>query len=79
MSQPQAGGSAKLVLVSWLNENGKDVVYVQNAETNEVQKITSEPNKNNFRIVEVHRNADPKEFEAIISNGSEQIPVKFRF
>jgi hypothetical protein len=27
----------------------------------------------------VHPNADPKEFEAIISNGSEQIPVKFRF
>jgi hypothetical protein len=77
--KPQAGGSAKFVLVSWLNENGRDVVYVRNVETNEVQKITSEPNKDNFRIVAVHRNADPKEFEAIISNGREQIPVKFRF
>ena len=77
--QPQAGGSAKLVLVSWLNDNGKDVIFVQNVETNEVQRITSELNRKNFRIVEVHPNADPKEFEAIISNGSEQIPVKFRF
>jgi hypothetical protein len=77
--QPQAGGSSKLVLVSWLNDNGKDEIYVQNVETNEVQRITSEPNRKNFRIVEVHPNADPKEFEAIISNGSEQIPVKFRF
>jgi hypothetical protein len=77
--QPQAGGSGKLVLVSWLNDNGKDEIYVQNVETNEVQRITSEPNRKNFRIVEVHPNADPKEFEAIISNGSEQIPVRFRF
>jgi hypothetical protein len=80
--QPQAGGSSgssKLVLVSWLNDNGKDVIYVQNVETNEVQRITSRPNRKNFRIVEVHPNADPTEFEAIISNGSEQIPVKFRF
>jgi uncharacterized membrane protein len=67
------------VLVSWLNDNGKDVIYVQNVETNEVQRITSQPNRKNFRIVEVHPNSDPKEFEAIISNGSEQIPVRFRF
>ena len=53
--------------------------YVQNTETNDVQKITSEPNLDNFRIVEVHPNADPKLFEAIISNGSQQGPVKFRF
>jgi hypothetical protein len=77
--QVRVGGSEKLVLVSWLNDSGKDVIYVQNTETNEVQKITSEPNRHNFRIVEVHPDADPKEFEAIISNGSEQIPVRFRF
>ena len=75
--KPQPGSSAKLVLVSWLNDNGKEVIYVQDVATNEVQRITSEPNKENFRIVEVHPDADPKEFEAIISNGSEQIPVKF--
>jgi hypothetical protein len=78
-SKAQVRGSAKLVLVSWLNDSGKDVIYVQNAETNEVQKITSEPNRDNFRIVEMHPNPDPKESEAIISNGTEQIPVRFRF
>jgi hypothetical protein len=68
----------KLVLVSWLNDAGKTVIYVQNLETNEVQRITSEPNKDNFRIVEVHPNADPKQFEVVISNGNEKGPVKFR-
>jgi hypothetical protein len=68
----------KLVLVSWLNDAGKVVIYVQNTETNEVQKITSEPNKDNFRIVEIHPNADSKLFEAVISNGNEKGPVKFR-
>jgi hypothetical protein len=32
----------------------------------------------NFRIVELHRNPDPKLFEAVISNGSQQGPVRFR-
>src|SRR6516165_5138880 len=68
----------KLVLLSWLNEGGQTVIYVQNKETNEVQKITSEPNKDNLRIVEIHPNADPKLFEAVISDGSEQGAVKFR-
>jgi hypothetical protein len=77
--EPQAGGPDKLVLVSWLNDNGKDVLYVRNVETNDVQRITSQPNREHFRIVEVHPDADPKEFEAIISNGSEQLPVRFRF
>jgi hypothetical protein len=68
----------KLVLLSWLNEAGQTVIYVQNTDTNEVQKITSEPNKDNLRIVEIHPNADPKLFEAVISDGSEQGAVKFR-
>src|SRR5262249_11598784 len=61
----------KLVLLSWLNDAGQIVIYVQNTETNEVQKITSEPNKDNLRIVEIHPNADPKLFETVISNGDE--------
>ena len=39
-----AGAFGNLVLVSWLEDGGKDVIYVQNTETNDVQKITSEPN-----------------------------------
>jgi hypothetical protein len=71
---PQAQASAfdKLVLVSWLNDSGKDVIFVQDTQTNGVQKITSEPNKDNFRIVAVHPNLNPKLFEAAISDGSEQ-------
>jgi hypothetical protein len=68
----------KLVLVSWLDDAGKIVIFVQNTETNDVQRVTSEPNKDHFRIVEIHPNADPKLFEAVISNGSEKGPVRFR-
>ncbi len=75
----RAGAFGNLVLVSWLKDGGKDMIYVQNTETNDVQKITSEPNLDNFRIVELHPNADPKLFEAIISNGNQQGPVRFRF
>jgi hypothetical protein len=77
--QTQAGAFGNLVLVSWLEDAGKHVIYVQNTETNDVQKITSEPNLDNFRIVELHPNADPKLFEAVISNGSQQGPVRFHF
>jgi hypothetical protein len=75
----ESGPFGKFVLVSWLEEAGKDVIYVQNTETHDVQKITAEPNLDNFRIVELRRNADPKLFEAVISNGSQQGPVRFRF
>lgn len=69
----------KFVLVSWLKDGGKEVIYVQNTQSKEVEKVTSEPGLNHLRLVEVHPNADPKEFEAIISDGSEQLPVRFRF
>jgi hypothetical protein len=74
-----SGPFGNLVLVSWLQDAGKDVIYVQNTETQDVQKITSEPNLDHFRIVELHQNADPKLFEAVISNGSQQGAVRFRF
>src|SRR5262245_40559040 len=77
--QPEPGVFVSLVLVSWLDAGGKDVIFVKNIETNDVQRITSQPNIDNFRIVEIHPNADPKRFEAIISNGFEQGAVRFRF
>jgi hypothetical protein len=77
--QTQVATFGNLVLVSWLEDAGKDVIYVQNTETNDVQKITSKPNLDNFRIVELHPNADPKLSEAVISNGVQQGPVRFRF
>jgi hypothetical protein len=77
--QAESGPFGNFVLVSWLEEAGKDVIYVQNTETHDVEKITSEPNLDNLRIVQLRRNADPKLFEAVISNGSQQGPVRFRF
>jgi hypothetical protein len=40
--QARTGAFGNLVLLSWLEAAGKDVLYVQNTETNDVQKITSE-------------------------------------
>jgi hypothetical protein len=68
----------KLVLVSWLNDGGNDIVFVQNIETNEVQKITKAPNSNNFRLVAIHKAANPKDAEVVLSNGTDEGPVKFR-
>jgi hypothetical protein len=78
MGQYKANILDKLVLVSWLDDAGKIAIFVQNTETNEVQKVTSEPNKDHFRIVEIHPSSDPKLFEAVISNGNEMGPVRFR-
>jgi hypothetical protein len=68
----------KLVLVSWLKEGKNDVVFVQNTETNEVQKITREPNSNKLKLLELRPNQDPKLAEAVLSNGTDQGPVKFK-
>jgi hypothetical protein len=78
---PQATPSVfdKLVLVSWLKDGGKDVIFVQNTETNEVQKITTDPNKDAFRLLEMHPSQNQKLVEAVISNGTEQGSVKFHF
>jgi hypothetical protein len=78
MGEYKANVLDKLVLVSWLDDAGKIAIFVQNTETNDVQKVTSEPNKDHFRIVEIHPNSDPKLFEAVISNGNEKGPVRFR-
>ncbi len=67
----------KLVLVSWLNDAGKDVIYVKNTETNDVERMTSEPNNDQFRIVAIHSDPDPNLFEVVISNGKEQGTVRF--
>ena len=68
----------KLILVSWLNDGVKDVVFVQNTETSEVQKVTNDPNPNNLRLIAIHKDADPKKADVVLSNGAEQGSVKFR-
>ena len=73
------GVFGKFVIVSWLEDGGKDVIFVKNIETNDVQRITSQPNIDHFRIVAVHPNANLTQFEAVISNGSDQEAVRFQF
>jgi hypothetical protein len=68
----------KLFLASWLKDSGREVVLVQNSETNEVQRITAVPNQNNLRLVEMHPNPNPQFVEVVISDGKEQGTVKFR-
>jgi len=68
----------KLILASWLNDGGKDVVFVQNTDTNELEKVTKEPNEHHLRLVAVHRDPDPAKAEVVLSNGNEQGSVRFR-
>jgi hypothetical protein len=77
--QTGTGPFSKFVVLSYLNDRGKDVVSIKNVETNDVQRITSQPNIDHFRLVEIHPNPDLRQFEAIISNGSQQGPVRFQF
>src|SRR5580693_4781860 len=63
---------ANLILVGWLNDAGNYGIFVQNTETKKLQKVTSEPNKDHFRIIELRPNADPKLVEAVMSNGTDQ-------
>jgi hypothetical protein len=78
-SSVRTGPFGKFVVVSYLQDRGKDVVSVKNIETNDVQRVTSQPNIDHLRLVEVHPNPDLRQFEAIISNGSDQGPVRFQF
>jgi hypothetical protein len=77
--QTGTGPFSKFVVLSYLKDRGKDVVSIKNVETIDVQRITSQPNIDHFRLVEIHPNPDQRQFEAIISNGSEQGPVRFQF
>lgn len=77
--QVQHSPFEKLFLTSWLNDGGKDIIFVQNSETNEVQKITTEANQNKLRLIELRSNPNPRLVEALISNGKEQGVLKFQF
>jgi hypothetical protein len=68
----------KLVLVSWSQDGNHEVVFVQNTDTNDVQKVSGTPNAQGLRLVEVHRNANLQAVEAILANSTEHGPVRFR-
>lgn len=68
-----------LYLIGWLNDGDNKVVYVQNSQTNEVQRITARPNDNNLRLVLIDLNSDLRLVSAVIATDQERATVKFRF
>lgn len=73
-----AGVFDNLALVSWFKEDGKDTVLVENTMTKDVQEITSEPNKDNLRLVGVRPNINPNLSEVVIADGTDQRAIRFR-
>jgi hypothetical protein len=69
----------KLFLTSWLKVGATEVIFVQNSETNEVEKITTEPNQHNLRVIEFHSNPNPRLVEAVLSDGKARGVVNFKF
>jgi len=78
VAQAQPSLFDKLVLLSWLDDGGQDVVFVQNTETNAVQKVTKESGADNLKLLEVHVDTDPRKVEVVLSHGAERGIVKFR-
>jgi len=68
----------KLFLTSWLKNDGKFVIFVQSSDTNEVQRITLEPNQDSWRLIEMHLDPNPALVEAVISSSTKKGVVKFR-
>jgi hypothetical protein len=77
-SAPQLSALDSLFLSSWLRKDGREVVIVQNLQTNDVSTITTEPDSHNLRLVRINPNSDPRLVEAVISDGSERRAIKFR-
>jgi hypothetical protein len=79
-ASPQAAASVfdKLALVSWFQAGKNAVVFVQNTETNEVQKITTNPNAQGLRLLELHPNPNPQAVEVVIADNTQRGPVRFR-
>jgi len=72
---------SKLILVNWLHDKGKDILFVQDTETNEVTKVTKEEgtNSDRLRLIEVVPNKNPSLILAKLTNGKEEGIVKFKF
>jgi len=67
-----------MFLTSWLKDGSREVIFVQNSDTNDVQRITEQPSQNNLHLLELRSNSDPKLVEAVVSDGKEKGIVKFR-
>jgi hypothetical protein len=81
MGQGPASPFSKLILVNWLHDKGKDILFVEDTETNEVKKVTKEEgaNSDRLRLIEVVPNKNPSLIFAKLTNGREEGIVKFKF
>src|SRR5258707_3303272 len=81
LAQGPASPFSKLILVNWLHDKGKDILFVQATETNEVTKVTKEAvaNSAQLRLLEIVPNQNPSLIVAKLTNGREEGVVKFRF
>jgi hypothetical protein len=81
LAQAPASPFSKLILVNWLHDKGKDILFVQDTETNEVKKVTMEAgaNSDQLRLVEILPNKNPSLIVAKLTNGREEGVVKFKF
>jgi hypothetical protein len=84
LAQGPASPFSKLILVNWLHEGGakgKDILFVQDTETNEIKKVTKEAgaNSDELRLLEMVPNQNPSLIVAKLTNGREEGVVKFRF
>jgi hypothetical protein len=77
--QVQHSRFQNLSLTSWLIDAGKEVIWVENTETKEAQRICGQPNQSNVRLIALHLNPNPRAVEAVISDGKEQGTVRFRY
>jgi hypothetical protein len=81
LGQGAASAFSKLILVNWLHDKGKDILFVEDTETNEVKKVTKEEgaNSDRLRLIEVVPNKNPSLIVAKLTNGREEGIVKFKF
>jgi hypothetical protein len=81
LAQGPASPFSKLILVNWLHNKGKDILFVEDTETNEVKKVTKDEgtNSDRLRLLEVVPNSNPSLIVAKLTNGREEGVVKFRF
>ena len=66
-----------MFLTSWLKQGPVDVVFVQDKNNDEIERITAVPNKSKLRLIEIQTNPDPRLVKAVISDGEEQGVVTF--
>ncbi len=82
LGQGPASPFSKLILVNWLHNKDKDILFVEDTETNEVKKVTKDESTNSDRLRLAGSGAEPKpkpdrgEAEQRTRRGGRQVPVR---